>query len=136
MKHSLLGALVALLCVSCSPVADTNAAKEGVAEFHRAMDAGQHGAIYDASGEDLKSAIARDDFVAMLEGLRSKFGPYKSGKTVGWHDNVGTAGHYVSLNHEAQFQAGPGNEEFVFRMEKGKPVLAGYHVKSNLLATR
>ena len=28
MKHSLLGALVALLCVSCSPVADTNAAKE------------------------------------------------------------------------------------------------------------
>jgi hypothetical protein len=41
----------------------------------------------------------------------------------------------VTLNREAQFERGPGSEEFVFRIEKGNAVLAGYHVNSNALVT-
>jgi hypothetical protein len=128
--------LVALLSLgACSFGADTKAAEDGVAAFHRAADAGQYAAIYDSSAADMKSSISREGFVQFLGGLHAKLGSFKTGKTTGWNDNANTSGHYVTLNREAQFERGPGTEEFVFRIESGRAVLAGYHVNSNVLVT-
>lgn len=120
---------------ACSPAADTKAAEDGVTAFHQTMDGGRYAVIYDASAADMKSAISRDDFVKLLTGLHAKLGSFRSGKTTNWNDNAGTGGHYVTLTRQAQFERGPGTEEFVFRIENGRAVLAGYHVNSNVLVT-
>jgi uncharacterized protein DUF4019 len=119
----------------CSPAADTKAAEDGVAAFRRTMDAGQYAAIYDSSGADMKSAISRDDFIKLLTGLHAKLGSFRSATTTNWNDNVNTGGQYVTLTRQAQFERGPGTEEFVFRIESSHAVLAGYHVNSNVLVT-
>ena len=133
MKRLLLVFSVALSLVACSVGASTKAAEQGVANFHDAMNAGRHASIYDRSSSELKSAITRDEFVKLLAGLRGKLGKFKTGKTTNWNVNSGTAGTFVTLNREAQFEKGPGTEEFVFRIEGQRAVLAGYHVNSNLL---
>jgi hypothetical protein len=128
-------AAVALALGACNAVADTKAAEQGVKDFHAAMDAGQYDPIYDASAPDMKSDLTKPEFAQFLGGLHGKLGAYKSGKTVGWHDNVDTGGHYVTLNRKVEFERGPATEEFVFRIEKGKTMLAGYHVSSRALVT-
>jgi hypothetical protein len=133
-KHFALAASFCLLG-ACSFGADTKAAEDGVTAFHKAMDAGEYAAIYDGSASEMKSSISREGFAQLLGGLHTKLGSFRSGKTTGWNDNANTSGHFVTLNRDAQFQRGPGTEEFVFRIEKGKAVLAGYHVNSNLLVT-
>ena len=135
MKRWLLSILAAVSLSGCSAAADTKAAEAGVTEFHRAMDAGQYAAIYDASAAEMKSSVSRDDFVKLLTALHDRMGRYKSGKTTSWNVNVGTDGHLVTLNREAQFERGPGTEEFVFRVQGDRAILAGWHVKSNLLVT-
>lgn len=129
MKRTIAIALAALLA-SCSPVADTKAAEAGVERFHQAMDTGHLGEAYDASAVDMKSTTTRENFVTMFSAIHTGLGNYKSGKTVGWKDNTTTDGHFVVLNRQAQFEHGSASEEFVFRIEKGGAVLAGYHVSS------
>ena len=133
MARLLLGLALALLLGACSGGASTEAAEKGVVSFHRDMDAGKYVEIYDASASDMKSTISREDFAKLLDAFHSKLGPFKSGKTVSWNVNFGTGGNYVTLQREAQFGRGPGTEEFVFRVENDRAILAGYHVNSNLL---
>jgi len=135
MRNWLLPVTVALSLAGCSAIDDTKAAETGVTEFHRALDAEQFGAIYDASSGEMKSSISRDDFVKFAAGLHGKMGAYKSGKTTNWNVNYGTGGHMVPLNRQAEFARGPGTEEFVFRVQDDKASLAGYHINSNLLVT-
>ncbi len=131
----ILAALGALALGACNPVADTKAAEDGVAAFHHAMDAGQFEAIYQGSAADMKTSASQDDLIKLFTALHTKLGNYKSGKTVSWNDNSNTSGHYVTLVREAQFDRGPAKEEFVFRIEDKRTVLAGYHVSSNALIT-
>jgi hypothetical protein len=135
MNRWLFSIFAALALAGCSAGADTKSAEIGVANFHRDMDAGKFAAIYDHSGEEMKSSISRDEFVKLLTAMHDKLGPYKSGKTIGWNVNVGTGGHVVTLNREAQFDRGPGKEEFVFRVQGDRPTLLGWHVTSNTLIT-
>src|SRR4030095_13989612 len=76
MQRSLLGIFVALALTGCSAGNDTKAAESAVAAFHRDMDAGKFAQIYDASAEDMKSSLSRDDFVKLLTALHEKLGPY------------------------------------------------------------
>ncbi len=131
-RFGLALALAAAL-FACSPVDDSKAAEQGVTQFHKAMDAGQYSAIYDGSAKDIKATISRGNFVRTLAGIHQSLGAYKSGKTVRWNNSVGTDGHVVNLTRDATFERGSGGEEFVFRIEKDRAVLAGYHVKSPAL---
>ena len=133
MQQFFLALCVAISLAGCSIGANTKAAEQGVASFHEAMNAGQHAVIYDGSSSEMKSAISRDEFIKLLNGLQGKLGKFKTGKTANWNVNSGTGGTFVTLNREAQFEKGPGTEEFVFRMDGERAVLAGYHVNSNLL---
>ena len=135
MKRILILLSLASFVGGCSPAADTKAAEEGVTSFHDSMEAGEYAAIYDQSSSDMKSAISRDDFIKLLAGLHDKLGAFKAGKTTSWNDNATTGGHYVTLSRDAQFDNGPGTEQFVFKVDKGRTVLAGYHINSNVLIT-
>ena len=124
-----------LLVGACSFGRDTKAAEQGVTAFHQAMNSGQYATIYDSSAMDMKSSVSRDDFIKFLGGLHDKLGSFRSGKTTSWNDNANTGGHYVTLGRGAQFDKGSGTEDFIFRMEGAKAVLAGYHVSSSALVT-
>jgi len=134
MKRS-LAIFGALALGACNPAADTRAAEEGVAAFHQAMDAGQYAAIYQGSASEMKSSIGEEDLTKLLAVFHSKLGNYKSGKTVSWNDNSNTSGHYVSLVRQVEFEHGSAKEDFVFRIEDKRAMLAGYHVTSNALIT-
>ena len=134
MKHHLLSVAIGCSLAACSAGNDKDAAEEGVAAVHQAFTAGQFAQVYDRSAPDMKNSISRDNFVHMFSGIYARTGPYRSGKTTGWKVNYGTDGNYVVLNHDAQFQNAKGQEEFVFRIKDGEPVLAGYHVKTDLPA--
>ena len=121
-----LVSLVALLLLAgCNPAADAKASEEAVAAFHDKMSAGQYAAIYDGSAGDMKSATKREEFVKFAAALTAKLGSFKSGKTVGWHVNATTGGTIITLNRQAQFEKGAGTEQFVFRIENGRAILAG-----------
>jgi len=132
MKPGIAIATAALLA-SCSPIADTKAAEAGVDRFHQAMDSGRLAAAYDSSAPDMKAVTSREQFITLFGAVHERLGAYESGKTVGWKDNAETSGHYVVLDRQAEFEHGSAIEEFVFRIERGEAVLAGYHVTSNML---
>lgn len=124
--------VLAFLLVGCSAGGGTEAAEQGVVAVHQAFSAGQFGAVYDGSAPEMKNSLSRDQFAATFGGIYSRTGAFKSGKTTGWKVNYGTDGNFVVLNRDAQFEHATGTEEFVFRVEGKKAVLAGYHVKTSL----
>src|SRR3954469_1199708 len=101
MKRLLLTLTISLLLAGCSVSANTQAAEGGVTAFHKAMNAAQNAAIYDGSAQDMKSAMAREDFIKLLDGLHNKLGAFKTGKTLNWNVNATTGGTYVTLTREA-----------------------------------
>jgi hypothetical protein len=125
-------ALLALSLASCSAGKDMTAAEQGVAALHQAFSTGQFATVYDGSAPEMKNSISRDEFVSTFGGIYGRTGAFKSGKTTGWKVNYGTDGNMVALDRDAQFQNARGTEEFVFRVQGGKAVLAGYHVKTDL----
>jgi hypothetical protein len=106
------------------------AAEDGVAAFHQAMNAGNYNAIYNGASPELKSSITRDDFAKLMVGLHSELGNFRSGKTFGWSESdthINTPAH-LTLNREATFQrAAAMREQFIFRIENGRAILAGYN---------
>jgi len=132
MNKGFVAILGALALAGCNAVSDTKAAEQGVDALHQAFSAGQFATVYDGSAPEMKNSISRDAFVSTFGGVYGRTGAYKSGKTTGWKVNYGTGGNIVALNRDAQFQNARGTEEFVFRVQGGKAVLAGYHVKTDL----
>lgn len=131
--RALLAAGLGLILAGCSVGSDTDKAQEGIAAVHRAFSGGDFASVYDGSAPDMKSSISRENFVKTFSGVYGATGPYQSGKTTGWKVNYGTDGNYVVLNHDAKFRNGTGNEEFVFRVKDGQALLAGYHVKTDVV---
>ena len=129
----LLVVLAAVLLNACNAVADTKAAEEGVVSFHQELNSSQFDQIYGSTGPEFKAASTRDDFTKLLAAVHRKLGNFQSGKTANWNDNATTGGHYLTLQRTAQFERGPAQEEFVFKMEGQEAVLIGYHIASNTL---
>ena len=135
MRRPLLAIAFALLLGACSASADTQAAEDGVARFHEALDRGKFNVIYAGSGQDLKEVTSQQDFTNLLSAIHRKLGRFRSGKTIGWNVNYRTGGNFVTLNREAQFERGPAKEQFIFRLSGDRAILVGYHINSNTLIT-
>jgi hypothetical protein len=134
MKRVLI-ALTALSVSACNPVADTKAAEQGVVTFHDQLNSSQFDQIYTSTGPEFKAVSTREDFTKLLAAVHRKLGNFQSGKTANWNDNATTGGHFLTLQRTAQFERGPAQEEFVFKVEGQKAVLIGYHIASNTLIT-
>jgi len=130
-------AIAALLSLSaCSAMKDKDQGEAEVARFHALYDAGKAAEIYDQAGAELKSSASRDEFGKMLTATRQRLGNVRKASQTGWKVNYGSAGNVIVLNYTTDFALARGEEEFVYRVEAGKPKLAGYHVTSPALRAK
>ena len=131
----LLTFLVALPLTACNPAADTKAAEQGVVNFHQQLNAGQFDQIYATTDPEFKAASTQDSFTKLLSAVHRKLGNFRSGQTGNWNDSSTTGGHFVRLERTAQFDHGPAEEEFIFKVSGQEAVLVGYHIGSDTLIT-
>jgi hypothetical protein len=117
----------------CAIGKDVPKAESAIAAFHQAVDAGRFDGIYDASAQEIKGTTSRTGFTALLAAIHSKLGAFKSGRTNSWNDNYGSGGHVITIIYAAVYERGAAREEFVYKIDGGRAVLAGYHVNSNAL---
>src|SRR3954447_12870973 len=127
-----LAALAAL--AGCSPGAEVPAAERAAASFHAQLDSGRFTAIYAQSSDEMKRTTSQPDLVRLLKAVHARLGRFRSGRTAGWNDSRTSVGRFVTLDYAATYEAGAAQENFVFRIDGGRAVLAGYHVDSKALS--
>jgi hypothetical protein len=118
---------------ACSPGTEVPAAERAVAAFHIALDSGRFGAIYAASSEEMKRTTSAEDLTRLLEAVHGRLGRFRAGSTRSWNDSRTASGRFVTLDYAASYERGAAEENFVFRIDDGRAVLAGYHVNSGSL---
>jgi hypothetical protein len=133
MRGAMAGVILLGALTGCSVGADTKLVEAEIASFHRQLDAGQFDAIYLDASSDMKRATTQAELVQLLSAIHRKLGAYSSGKSANWNDNVTTGGHFVTENYASQYARGSASENFVYRIEGQKAVLAGYHINSTAL---
>lgn len=133
MRRMVIGMLGALALAGCSFGADVPVAEKAIAAFHAQLDAAQFDAIYAGSAKEMKSTTTQAQLTAFLAAVHRKLGLLKSGKSVGWNENLNPGGHFMTINYQAVYERGPAAENFVYRIDDGKATLVGYHVNSDAL---
>jgi hypothetical protein len=131
-----LSVVLAVVLAGCSMSVDTELAEQAVPKFHEMLDAGQFEAIYATAAGDLRNAAKREDFVALLDAVHRKLGTTKSSEQKGWKVKYHTSGTFVTLNYSTVYEEGEATERFVYRLQDGKAVLAGYHISSTAFVTK
>ena len=134
MRKFAVAAAVAI--AACSAGADSRLAERAVDEFHQMLDAGQFEAMYSASADELQKATTQEQFVALLGAVHRKLGSVKAATRKNWNVNYQPSGTFVTLVYSTSYAEGEAAEQFVYRMQDGKALLAGYHVNSNALILR
>jgi hypothetical protein len=125
-----LAALGAAIVAGCSPSADLPAGEKVVAAFHKQLNDGDFGDIYAKSTSAMRAAGSQADMSKFLGAVHRKLGLFKSGKSVGWRDNVTTGGHILVLTYDSLYEHGRAEETFTLRFDSEKPSLEGYHINS------
>lgn len=133
MRRTVMATLGALALAGCSFGADVPAAEKAITAFHAQLDAAQFGAIYAGAAKEMKSSTTEAQLTAFLAAVHRKLGVLKSGKSVGWNENLNPDGHFVTINYQAVYERGPATENFVYRIDNGKAALVGYHINSDTL---
>jgi hypothetical protein len=123
--------IAALALGGCSMGQDLSSGGTAVEDFHRKLDGGQSAAIEAGADSEIKAMAG--GFAAILDQIHRRLGNVKSSTRTGFNDRVDNGDHRLELTYDTKFERGEGAEEFVFRMIDGKPLLAGYHVKSDAL---
>ncbi|MBN8815193.1 MAG: hypothetical protein J0J06_07075 [Sphingomonas sp.] len=131
MKRYAFAAVAALALGGCSMGEDLSSGGTAVDVFHRQYDGAQFAAIDAAAGAEIKATPG--GLAPILERIHARLGNVKSSNRTGFNDRVDNGDHRLELTYDTTFEKGAGDEEFVFRMTDGKPVLIGYHVKSDAL---
>lgn len=136
MRTIFLAAAALLSLSACSAMKEKEAGEAEVVRFHTLFDADQGATIYDDAGAELKAAASRDEFGKMLGATHQRLGNVRKASQTGWKVNYGSSGNMIVLNYTTDFALARGEEEFVYRVEGGKPKLAGYHVTSPALRVK
>lgn len=121
----ILGALLAF--GGCWVGKDLPIAREAREKFHRLYDAGKCSEIYRAASKDLKGSTTEQAWNSLCQGLMGHRGKLKQAKSTGFFDRYDNGEHFVELTFRSQFDRGAGEEKFIFRMQDGRALLAGYH---------
>ncbi len=125
--------LAAISLAGCAVGKDVPKAERAIGAFHQAVDAGRFDGIYDASAQEIKGTTSKSQFTALLAAIHAKLGAFKSGRRNSWNDNYGSGGHVITIVYAATYERGAAREEFVYKIDGDRAVLAGYHVNSNAL---
>lgn len=130
MRFAMLLAAAAALA-GCPMGQDMSATDSAVAEFHAKLNNGQFAAIAAAAGPEMKNGGT--DFPAFIETIHTKLGTFRSTARQGFNDNINNGDHTFTARYASVYSSGPASENFVYRLNSGKPVLIGYHVESAAL---
>lgn len=122
---------MSLLATSgCASRESIDSAKQGVATFHRRLNAGDWNAIRNAAGPEFQGA---PKFIALLQAVARKLGRAGESKIVGWNVSSGTQGTVVTLDSGTRYADGPAHEQFTWQTRDKSSVLVGYDIKSEAL---
>jgi hypothetical protein len=119
------------LLAGCSMNKDIFAADAGISKFHQDLNAARFDEIYTESGAELSTTQAA--LIQFLSAVHRKLGNFQSGSSTSWNDNVTTTGHFVTIGYSAKYDRGGADENFVYRIDGPRAILAGYHVNSTAL---
>ena len=122
-----------MLLAGCSMGQDMSTAQAGVTTFHKQLNAQAFDQIYDDASADLKAAAPPAKLINLLSAVHRKLGDFQSGSAVGWNDNATTSGHFLTVHFQANYARGKADETFVYRIDNGAAVLAGYNINSDAL---
>ena len=125
MRFAIVLAAAAALA-GCSMGQDMSATDSAVADFHAKLNNGQFTAIAAAAGPEMKNGGV--DFPVFIEKIHAKLGTFRS-----FNDNINNGDHTFTASYASVYSTGPASENFVYRLNGGKPVLIGYHVESAAL---
>jgi hypothetical protein len=134
-----LGAVLILYIsvISCSSTKNKDLAEQGVVQFRSQLDSEGYHAMYVAADEDLRKISSETDFVALMQEVHQKLGKIQQSKErsfqVSWFARGGAV---VTLFYNTKFAGGQGDEKFVWRIQNDRPVLLGYDIESDVLASR
>jgi hypothetical protein len=130
MRFTILLVTAAALA-GCSMGQDMSATDSAVANFHAKLNNGQFAAIAAAAGPEIKNGST--DFPAFIAAIHTKLGTFQSTARQGFNDNINNGDHTFTASYASVYSSGPATENFVYRLNSGKPVLIGYHVESAAL---
>ena len=125
---------IPLVAMSCSRARE--AAEAASQEFRSRMTSGAYKEIIQAAGPEFQTSTTELDFTKAMEGVKQRLGRWQSSEAPTWKVFAGTSGQTVTLVYNSHFERGAAIEEFVWRVQRGRPALAGYHVKSSALVAQ
>jgi hypothetical protein len=123
----------ALVVAGCG---GTDAAKRAVEAFRSRSAQRSYAEIYRTARAELRQGTTEEQFERFMTAIDRTLRAWQSAEQPGWNVMRATAGHLVRLTYQSQFERGGANEQFLWRIEHGQPVLIGYHVNSPLLAAQ
>jgi hypothetical protein len=125
---------VALFVNACSK--SREAADAATKEFRARCDRQAYAEIFLDATPEFQKSTTEFDFVKLMDGVRRQLGGWQSSKSPNWQALSGTGGQTIKLVYQSQFGRGGADEEFVWRIQKDRAVLDGYHVRSPTLALK
>jgi hypothetical protein len=127
--------LFGLLFCGCSGQQDFQKAERATDEFHMQFAKGNYGEIYDASDSAIKTSATREQMIGMLQRINRKLGPCGDPNRQGFNVNYHTSGRFVTMPYTRKCANGQLTENFIWRIQDGKPILYSYRFNSSVLAT-
>ncbi|HYL94140.1 MAG TPA: hypothetical protein VEW69_13395 [Alphaproteobacteria bacterium] len=119
----------------CSATAKIEDARKASETFHQNMSSGNYDVIYDSATKEFKAAGTRDQLVGFLKRVNRKMGTCTETTPGGWNINATTSGTFVTLGYTRNCANGKLEEQFIWKMENGKPMLQRYNANNPTLLT-
>lgn len=135
-RRGLLSLGLALVAAACSVSENTELAEREVDRFHQQLVAGNVEDVYAGSAEDFKQSAKKEEIIGFLDAVHRKLGPLKTAQMKSWKVNYHTSGRFVILVYDSEYAGGTASEQFTFRIQGDRALLAGYHVNSTALVVR
>jgi hypothetical protein len=124
-----------LLLSACSTGDNVKVAKEGVEQFHSALNAKQFDTILMNASQEYRNAVTVEQNQKLFRGVQKKLGDAKDWSVTGWFVNFTPSGTIVRLTCKTKFALGEADESFVWRISGNSASLVGYNVNSLALVS-
>ena len=121
--------------LACSVFTEGKAAGEkGVAAFHSQMNTGKFDEIYNNATKEFQASDRKETIINFLKLVREKLGTVKNSSSQSWNVNKNTAGSFVTLVYQTEFEQDSAvTETFIFVLEGENAKLHNYKVNSKRL---
>jgi hypothetical protein len=132
-RDSVVFGLIVGAVLACAPLEQLEKAKSSTTATRALLLGGEAGHVYDAAGEELRSAMSREGFEELGAEIRSRLGKFREAQLRTWSLEKGSRSAQVSLTYDASYEKGSAQEGWVWRVTVDEAVLVGFGFSSNRL---